>query len=75
MNYNSIFYLFLLLIKLSCGQIEKVSLTFVIDDTGSMGDDIDQVKYGTNLVFDTVLNTNSSQIENFILVTFNDPGK
>lgn len=54
---------------------EKSSLTFVIDDTGSMTDDIRQVKIGANAIFDTVLDSNESQIENFVLVTFNDPGK
>ncbi|XP_013195509.1 hemicentin-1 [Amyelois transitella] len=51
----------------------KSSLTFVIDDTGSMGDDIDGVKENTNIVFDSVLRSNESQIDNFILITFNDP--
>lgn len=72
---NSYIWLFLFLIPLSCGQIPKSSVTFVIDDTGSMGDDIDRVIYGAKLVFDSVLNTNGSQIEDFILVTFNDPSK
>ncbi|KAJ2945335.1 hypothetical protein O0L34_g9427 [Tuta absoluta] len=52
---------------------EKSSLTFVIDDTGSMTDDIDAVKSGANAIFDTVINSNISQIEDFVLVTFNDP--
>ncbi|CAK1542611.1 unnamed protein product [Leptosia nina] len=51
----------------------KVSLTFVIDDTYSMDKEIEQVKARTNEVFDAVLDTNSSLIENFVLVTFNDP--
>ncbi|CAG9571838.1 unnamed protein product [Danaus chrysippus] len=50
-----------------------LSLTFVIDDTGSMSDDIDQVKARTNEVFDAVLNSNASKIDEFLLVTFNDP--
>ncbi|KAI8440936.1 hypothetical protein MSG28_009233 [Choristoneura fumiferana] len=51
----------------------KSSLTFVIDDTGSMRNDISQVKHGANAIFDTVMNSNASQIEDFVLVTFNDP--
>ncbi|XP_026323130.1 hemicentin-1-like [Hyposmocoma kahamanoa] len=51
----------------------KSSLTFVIDDTGSMSNEIRQVKEGAKSIFDTVMNSNSSQIEDFILVTFNDP--
>ncbi|CAK1589083.1 unnamed protein product [Parnassius mnemosyne] len=57
------------------GQLEdqKSSLTFVIDDTGSMYDDIEMVKSGASAIFNAVLNSKSSQIGNFILVTFNDP--
>ncbi|XP_045518094.1 hemicentin-1-like [Pieris brassicae] len=51
----------------------KRSLTFVIDDTISMSDDIDQVKSKTIEVFDAVLNSKASEIEDFVLVTFNDP--
>lgn len=57
------------------GHDQKSSLTFVIDDTGSMGDDIAQVISKTNEVFDAVLKANSSKIDEFVLVTFNDPGK
>ncbi|KAF9410134.1 hypothetical protein HW555_010710, partial [Spodoptera exigua] len=52
----------------------KSSLTFVIDDTASMWDEINQVKDEVNVMFETVLSTKTSQIENFVLVTFNDPG-
>ncbi|KAH9643686.1 hypothetical protein HF086_001796 [Spodoptera exigua] len=52
----------------------KSSLTFVIDDTASMWDEINQVKDEVNVMFETVLSTKASQIENFVLVTFNDPG-
>ncbi|XP_061380842.1 hemicentin-1-like isoform X2 [Danaus plexippus] len=55
------------------GHNAKSSLTFVIDDTGSMWNDIDQVKEKTNEVFDAVLNSNASKIDDFVLVTFNDP--
>ncbi|KAI5633527.1 immunoglobulin i-set domain-containing protein [Phthorimaea operculella] len=61
------------LLLISAEPEEKSSLTFVIDDTGSMADDIEAVKRGANAIFDTVLNSNVSQIEDFILVTFNDP--
>lgn len=56
------------------GDILKGSLTFVIDDTGSMGDDISQVKDKTKLIFDAVLKSNASNVDDFILTTFNDPG-
>ncbi|XP_063895517.1 hemicentin-1-like [Helicoverpa armigera] len=49
------------------------SLTFVIDDTGSMFNDIDQVRASVNQIMDTVFNEKSSLIDNMVLVTFNDP--
>ncbi|XP_061717385.1 hemicentin-2-like [Cydia pomonella] len=67
-----IFVLLLLGIDGTVGDV-KSSLTFVIDDTYSMSDDIAQVKLATNAIFDTVMNSNASQIEDFVLVTFNDP--
>ncbi|XP_045484633.1 hemicentin-2-like, partial [Pieris rapae] len=51
----------------------KRSLTFVIDDTDSMHNEINQVKLKTTEVFHAVLNSNASEIEDFVLVTFNDP--
>lgn len=53
----------------------KSSLVFVIDDTYSMDDEIEQVKQKTFEVFDAVLSSNGSAIDDFVLVTFNDPGK
>lgn len=53
----------------------KSSLTFVIDDTGSMKNDISAVKRNAYDIFDTVLKSEASQIEDFVLVTFNDPGE
>uniref|UniRef100_A0A2A4J8M3 Ig-like domain-containing protein n=1 Tax=Heliothis virescens TaxID=7102 RepID=A0A2A4J8M3_HELVI len=49
------------------------SLTFVIDDTGSMYNDIDQVRASVNQIMDTVFNEKASLTDNMILVTFNDP--
>lgn len=75
-------YIFIILVILFVKSInvisekdEKSSLTFVIDDTGSMWNDIQQVKMGVNDIFEAVLNSKDSQIENYILITFNDPGK
>lgn len=49
------------------------SLTFVIDDTSSMGNDIDQVRKSATAIFNTVVSHgDESQIDNFIVVTFND---
>lgn len=54
---------------------QKSRFAFVIDDTYSMASDIAEVKSKTKLIFDTVRKSAESHIENFILVTFNDPGK
>ncbi|XP_063623127.1 hemicentin-2-like [Cydia splendana] len=67
-----LFILFLLVID-RCVCDVKSSLTFVIDNTASMTDDIDAVKVGANAIFDTVMRSNSSHVEDFVLVTFNDP--
>ncbi|XP_013171679.1 PREDICTED: hemicentin-1 [Papilio xuthus] len=53
---------------------QKSRFAFVIDDTYSMSRDIEEVKSKTKLIFDTVRTSAESHIENFILVTFNDPG-
>lgn len=57
------------------GQLadQKSSFAFVIDDTGSMYNEIEQVKVKTELIFDKIVESGSSQIGNIILVTFNDP--
>ncbi|XP_046971068.1 hemicentin-1-like [Vanessa cardui] len=68
-------YIFLVIditICVNCHQA-KSSLVFVIDRTSSMHKVIDQVKMKTDLIFDAVLESNSSRIEDFILVTFDDP--
>ncbi|XP_022823577.1 hemicentin-2-like isoform X2 [Spodoptera litura] len=38
-----------------------------------MWDEVNQVKEEVNIMFDKVTSSNASQIENFVLVTFNDP--
>ncbi|CAB3232091.1 unnamed protein product [Arctia plantaginis] len=57
--------------KVSCQ--EKSSLTFVIDNTYSMADDIAQVKENVNGISQIVFEERASQIKNMVLVTFNDP--
>ncbi|CAH0663926.1 unnamed protein product [Spodoptera exigua] len=57
-------------IKASC--TEKGSLTFVIDDTLSMDDDIYYVKRSMDWIMDTVFKNNSTMISNMVLVTFNN---
>ncbi|XP_075981850.1 hemicentin-2-like [Anticarsia gemmatalis] len=53
----------------------KSSLTFVIDDTYSMSQEIAQVIQSVDEIFETVWTSKRSQIDNFIVVLFNDdPG-
>lgn len=54
-------------------EIVKTSLTFVIDVTGSMGDDIKNVQIATKKM---VNEAKDSQFipEKYVLVTFSDPG-
>lgn len=51
----------------------KTSLTFVIDVTGSMSNDIKEAKRATKKI---VIEAKDSQFvpENYVLVTFSDPG-
>ncbi|KHJ41250.1 immunoglobulin domain protein [Trichuris suis] len=49
------------------------SLTFVIDVTGSMYDDLVQVREGYQRIFDTVLSQSERQVSNYVLVPFHDP--
>lgn len=55
-------------------ELAKTSLTFVIDVTGSMWDNIEAVQKAMKEV---VRKAQSSSVKpyNYILVTFNDPGK
>ena len=57
------------------GHKQKSSLTFVIDVTKTMGDEIEQVKSTTDKIFDNVSNSTTNNIDDFILVTFADPSK
>ncbi|XP_047998649.1 uncharacterized protein LOC125236010 [Leguminivora glycinivorella] len=56
----------------SCGR--QNSLTLVIDNSPSMGDEIAQVKEAAKSIVDTVLGEISSQIEDIVLVTFRNHG-
>lgn len=53
----------------------KSSLTFLIDDTGSIVNDIIAVKYYASEIFDTVSTLYASKIEDFVLITFNNLGE
>ena len=50
------------------------SLTFVFDRTGSMNDDLNQVRQGAKGIFETVMKQRKKFIYNYVLVTFHDPG-
>ncbi|KAI6240753.1 EGF-like domain-containing protein [Aphelenchoides fujianensis] len=49
------------------------SLTFVFDRTGSMNDDLVQVRHGAKGIFDTVMKQRKKLIYNYVLVLFHDP--
>ncbi|KAF9796157.1 hypothetical protein SFRURICE_010166 [Spodoptera frugiperda] len=72
--HSGLFVPFIIFCAVSADDaVIKSSLTFVIDDTGSMADEIRQVKEEVNIIFEKVLSSKASQIENFVIVTFNDP--
>uniref|UniRef100_A0A0N5BTT3 Hemicentin-1 n=1 Tax=Strongyloides papillosus TaxID=174720 RepID=A0A0N5BTT3_STREA len=49
------------------------SLAFVFDRTGSMYDDLVQVRTGAKKIFETVLKQRKKLIYNYVLVAFSDP--
>ncbi|XP_072945606.1 hemicentin-2-like [Epargyreus clarus] len=57
---------------IALGYSDKINVAFVIDDTNSMSDEINQVKEKTELMFNAVLRSPTAEVENFILITFND---
>lgn len=50
------------------------SLTFVFDRTGSMNDDLTQVRQGARGIFEMVMKQRKKLIYNYVLVLFHDPG-
>jgi hypothetical protein len=52
-----------------------VSLAFVFDSTGSMWDDLVQVKTGAERIMATMLERPDKPIYNYVLVPFHDPSK
>ncbi|KAK0404397.1 hypothetical protein QR680_017438 [Steinernema hermaphroditum] len=49
------------------------SLAFVFDKTGSMYDDLQQVRTGAKRIFETVFKQHRRLIHNYVLVAFHDP--
>jgi hemicentin len=49
------------------------SLAFVFDRTGSMNDDLLQVRQGAKGIFETVMKQRKKLIYNYVLVLFHDP--
>lgn len=73
-----ILYSFIVVLKIFCavnGHTFKSSLTFVIDRTNSMQYVINDVIKETDMIFEAVLKSNSSVIEDFVLVAFDDPSE
>lgn len=52
----------------------KGSLAFVFDATGSMWDDLVQLRKGADLILETMLDREDKPIQNYVLVPFRDPG-
>lgn len=57
------------------GAHSGASLAFVFDSTGSMWDDLVQVKMGAERIMATMLELPDKPIYNYILVPFHDPSK
>ena len=57
------------------GNDGRVSLAFVFDRTGSMYDDLVQVRAGATRIFNSTIQNATSPVKNYILVPFRDPGK
>lgn len=53
---------------------DKSSLVFVFDTTGSMYNDLEQLRNGAEMILETALE-DSNIIEDFVFVPFRDPGK
>ncbi|XP_028028262.1 hemicentin-1-like [Bombyx mandarina] len=54
-------------------QSERSSLAFVFDTTGSMHNDLTQLREGAEMILNTALDE-SNIIDNFVFVPFHDPG-
>uniref|UniRef100_A0A1B0D2W5 Ig-like domain-containing protein n=1 Tax=Phlebotomus papatasi TaxID=29031 RepID=A0A1B0D2W5_PHLPP len=52
---------------------EQVSLVIVFDTTGSMGDDLEELRTGAAYIVRNVMNKTHNPIYNYIFVPFNDP--
>ena len=52
-----------------------VSLAFVFDRTGSMFDDLVQVREGASRIFNNTIKNGTLSVQSYILVPFRDPGK
>lgn len=72
LRFSIILLLLTKVLRSSCEG--TISLTFVIDDTQSMWNDIEQVKTQVDQIMDVALEEKSSEIKEFVLVSFNDPG-
>ena len=52
----------------------RISLAFVFDRTGSMYDDLVQVRAGAAQILNTTIENGENAVKNYILVPFRDPG-
>lgn len=56
-------------------KMAKISLAFVFDRTGSMYDDLVQVRAGAARILNTTIASGENAVQDYILVPFRDPGK
>lgn len=56
------------------GENARISLAFVFDRTGSMYDDLVQVRAGAAQILNTTIEEGENAVKNYILVPFRDPG-
>lgn len=70
LKYSVFLLLILKVLKSSC----ESSLTFVIDDTSSMENVINQVKRQVDRILNVTLEEKSTEIKDFVLVAFNHDG-
>lgn len=73
-----LFFLLYLNWGFSNGQSEipegASSLVFVFDTTGSMYDDLIQVRAGASKILSTTLDRKVKPLYNYVLIPFHDPG-
>ena len=73
----SVWYVLTWMASLARGGIPEGSATlaFVFDTTGSMYDDLVQVRAGASKILSTTLEMKTKPLYNYVLIPFHDPGE